>query len=193
MRAYIAVALLCVALVGCGGAAPTPTINAVATQTREAEVAQVATLSAPTNTPVPPTSTPIPPTTTPAPPTATLLPPTATRPPTPTPTATLRPPTQTPIPAAQKWHDLPIPAGAVLAQTLPSGSVLFDVPQNELVVAAFMKREWEALGLLPSGTQQTGGILFHTYSYPTNLLHLVSYGIAPVDSKSCVIALIDSP
>lgn len=106
-------------LVACSGtmptatSAPTPTANVAPTQTRSAELAQIATLSAPTATsaatatPLPPTATPVPPTATPIPPTATPVPPTRTPapptetpiPPTPTaipPTPTPRPPTATP-------------------------------------------------------------------------------------------------
>lgn len=56
----------------------TPTINLAPTQTRAAELSQIATLTAPTATSTaPPTSTPEPPTSTPVPPTATPVSPTA--------------------------------------------------------------------------------------------------------------------
>jgi hypothetical protein len=73
MRACIAVLLLCAVLVACGGTALPPTIDAAATATRALELGQIATLSAPTNTPIPVTATSVPPTAT-MPPTATRLP-----------------------------------------------------------------------------------------------------------------------
>lgn len=76
-----------VLLVACGGAMATPTVDPAPTQTRAVELAQLATLTAPTAapTPAPPTATEIPPTAT-----ATAAPPTATAtvPPTPVPAPT---------------------------------------------------------------------------------------------------------
>lgn len=66
-------AIICVSITGCGGngvsvptVAPTATVNAAATSTRTAELAQLATAQAPTVTPLP-TDTPVPPTATPVP------------------------------------------------------------------------------------------------------------------------------
>lgn len=90
-------ALALALLVACGGvqatptvaptatAAPTPTIDLAPTQTRAAELAQLATLTAPTATP---TATPVPPTAT-----ATTAPP--------TPTSLPNTPTPRPLPATQ--------------------------------------------------------------------------------------------
>jgi hypothetical protein len=104
MRYAVALMTLGMLLTACGAAAPTPTVDVRPTQTRAAEITQVAAIQAtanaptvtpiPTNTPVP-TNTPIPPTSTPVPPTATA---TATRIPTPIFTATPRPPTATATP-----------------------------------------------------------------------------------------------
>jgi hypothetical protein len=65
--------MVCILITGCGGnsvtiptVAPTATVNAAATSTRTAELAQLATAQAPTATPLP-TDTPIPPTATSAP------------------------------------------------------------------------------------------------------------------------------
>lgn len=69
----VGLAMVCVLVTGCGGTgvsvptvAPTATVNAAATSTRTAELAQLATAQAPTATPLP-TDTPAPPTATPAP------------------------------------------------------------------------------------------------------------------------------
>jgi hypothetical protein len=76
----VSMAIVSVFVTGCGGSgvtvptiAPTATVNAAATSTRTAELAQLATAQAPTATPLPPTDTPVPPTATPAP-TATSAP-----------------------------------------------------------------------------------------------------------------------
>jgi len=69
------------ALMACGSPTAAPTVNVGPTQTRAAEVAQIAALQATANAPTAtpkPTNTPVPPTATAAPPTATALPPTAT-------------------------------------------------------------------------------------------------------------------
>ncbi len=97
-------------LAACGGSAATVTIDVAPTQTRAAEVAQLATLAVPTTTPSP-TAT-IAPTATPAP-TATLAPtmtPSATATPRGAPTSTLAPapPTATPLPSD-------VPPGGYLA------------------------------------------------------------------------------
>jgi hypothetical protein len=52
-RAILVVITLGIFVAACGGAAPTPTANALATQTRVAELAQLATLTVPTMTPTP--------------------------------------------------------------------------------------------------------------------------------------------
>ncbi len=91
-------------LVACGSqpaAAPatvqTPTVDIAPTETRVAELAQLATLTAPTATAIPATATAMP-TNTPRPPTATVVPPTPTpEPSTPTPV----PPTPTAVPVPQ--------------------------------------------------------------------------------------------
>jgi hypothetical protein len=83
MRRALLVIVALVGLVACGGPATTPTANVAPTQTRAAEMAQIATLTAPTAT-IAATSTPPPPTATAIPPTPTLrpplvIPPTATK------------------------------------------------------------------------------------------------------------------
>jgi len=89
------VLVLCVLLVACGGssAPPTPAANAPATQTRTAELAERATLTAPTATPV---ASP-----TPTPPTATTTTQRASTPAPATATSTARAPTATAVPPAQ--------------------------------------------------------------------------------------------
>lgn len=178
MRYWWAIPILAIVLVACGGPAPTPTANAVATETRIAEVAQLATANAPTATP---TITPLPTST------ATLRPPTPTSRFANTPT-----PASTATPATQKWHDLPIPAGATFSKQLTDASVLYVAPQNELTVSAFMKREWEALGLRFINTQLTSNFLFYNYSYPSDPFHMVGYAVSRNDANSSNIILIDN-
>ncbi len=114
MKHYAQLALLftvaAAALAACGQS------NIQATQTRAAELSQLATFTAPTaaptatNTPQPPTATSVPPTatlaatatTTPQPPTPTSLPPTPM--PTAIPTVTPFPPTPTPVPDYTAAH-----------------------------------------------------------------------------------------
>lgn len=133
MRKRVALVVLALGLVACGGPAPTPTINAPATQTRTGELAILATAAAPTATaPVRPTVTPTtPPTHTP---TATPLPtltatatpvPTFPRAPLPTigPTATRVPPTAVPPPVASTPVLIAGRGQQVFPITLPAGMV----------------------------------------------------------------------
>lgn len=125
MRTRVALVAVLLVLVACGSVPTTATPNIAPTQTRQAELAQLAaagigigsitptsapvtmptdTPRPPTETPVPPTATviptPVPPTPTPLPsPTATMIPLPATPPPTPN-TETPVPPTATPVPTA---------------------------------------------------------------------------------------------
>lgn len=100
MGRVVAIVGLVALLVGCGGAAATPTTNVAPTQTRAAELAVLATAQAPTATPAatatpeptsPPAATP-----TPVAPTATAIP-TATNTPRP-PSATATPNLAAPMP-----------------------------------------------------------------------------------------------
>lgn len=96
---------LCVALLpaACTRTTTTPTVDIAPTETRAAELAQLATLTAPTATPVP---------------TATLVPPTATataEPPTATPTSPPAPPTPTAAPTGVSPPP-PVVVGAPWAQ-----------------------------------------------------------------------------
>lgn len=106
MRYVTLLGILCVFLTACGATAP-PTVNVAPTQTRVAEISQLATLSAPaatataTSTPVPATPTPVPPTTTS----------------TPVFTATPRPPTLTPTPRPPTATATPKPGQAPLLLT----------------------------------------------------------------------------
>jgi len=164
MKAVRLLIPLCCFLVACGGPAVTPTIDVAATQTRTRELAVLATAAAPTATA---TATPTPlPTNTPTPPL-----PTATR--APLPTAT---------PAALKWHDVPIPPGAKEVRTTGVG-IAYDVPGNELTVSAFMKREWEAVGLRFMYVSYSGTLQFYTYTYP-NTVRFVSYSVERIDGST---------
>lgn len=186
MRRLVALVAILV-LVGCSGAPLPPTVDAPATATRVNELAILATAAAPTATPtltptLPPTNTPVPTAT------ATNTP----VPPTPTATQTrISLPTAKPTAAAKSYHDLPIPPSALLTQTVSEGNVIFSVAEGELAVSAFMKREWQALGLVFLTTQLNSGITFYVYSYPSNYLHLVTYGVSGIDSGHSLLSVID--
>jgi len=184
MRYTAIVGLLCVLLMGCGATAatvtpaPTPTVDVRPTQPRAAEISQLATLSAPTATPLP-TNTPIPPTP--------MAAPTTTAIPTRIPTAA-----STPTAVVQKWNNLPIPADAVFSQNLTDKSVAYTVFEDELAVSAFMKREWIAVGLIPKGSTTTQNLVFYDFAYPTELTHFVSYAVQGRGNAASTLVLLDS-
>ncbi len=141
MRYAVLVGLVCLLLMGCGAPeatvtpAPTPTVDVRPTQTRAAEISQLATLGAPTATP-PPTNTPSPPTAIP-----TQIPPTVTAtkavtatpiPPTATATATTPPPTQTPIPVTATATTPPAPTIVVsqLVAVVDGATITVRLPDN---------------------------------------------------------------
>lgn len=199
MRVRMLAIGLCALLLACGGPAPTATPNAPATQTRAIEVAQIATLAAPTATPTATVTTA--PTNTPAP-TATPLPTaTATQPPTlPTRNPPVIAPTRTPVPTvsappapvAQTWKNLPVPPNATIMQQPSPDVVIFYVPDNELSVSAFMKREWEKAGLVFYTTSPQSNAVFYVYSYPSDPKHLVSYAVTRLTSDTAQLGVIDT-